>query len=384
MEQTIGIVIDVGAGNDELQNPYYDNKIKVRVPELHNYGPIASGFKEEDSVYTKDEDIPWATITCASLDSGTDNAMLIYKSKHFTVGDTVYVQYEDVSTTQINVVGSKVRYVEGKTNYTGIDVTEMVSQASTFPSALTGKSSSSTDVSDSDDSGSFYNSKGKGSTTSVKNKTQWKTVFGCPFKKKSDYRISATFPAYSGGSSHSGIDLAGSVGTPIYSVGDGVVYSVNGMGSDFGNHVMIDHGVHNGTHFYTLYAHMKTKPYVSKGQKVKGTQLAAPEWKKDTYYSGQRGRDNKVSNPQLTTSKPKDWSKSYMKYFVKSGSDYKSVTAVPQEGTQVGIRGYTGHVIPRGPRGTHLHFMITDSPGYVCNRQVGSGHIKNPQNYISF
>lgn len=377
MKQTVGIVIDAGAGEDYIQNPYYDNKLKVRVPELHGHGPIAVGFKEKDKTYTQDKDIPWATIVCASLSLDHKYSALTYKAQHFSVGDAVYVQYEE-ENLQITVIGSKTRYVEGETVYNGLDVTDLVESADKFPDTLTQTStSSSTSISTTEKDSSAGS--GLPSSTSIKNKTKWKTIFGNPFRNKSNYTISAGFPHYPRGGNHSGLDLAGPSGTPIYAAGNGTVCRVNSMGSAFGNHVVIDHGVVNGIHLYTLYGHMVSKPLVRVGQKVKGTQLAAPDWKKNTYYSGQRGRDDKLSNPQLVTSKPKDWSTSYIRYYIKSGSDYESVKAVPQKGSQIGRRGSTGN-----STGPHLHFMVTDNLNYVSNRQVGSGHIKDPRDFITF
>lgn len=382
MRQTLGIVIDVAAASEYLNNTYYDNKIKVRVPEIHGHGPLAVGFKEKDQIYTKDKDIPWATITCADLSTSYDYPMLEYKAQHFGVGDTVYVQYEE-DRPRINVIGSKVRYVEGETTYNGIDVSSLVASAAKFPTYLSKLALSSTEaaniISDITSGLSLAGSGGTPSSTTVVNTTKWKTVFGNPFKKKSDYRISARFPKYPSGGNHSGFDLAGDTGTPIYAAGDGIVCGVNSKGSAFGNHVVIDHGRHGGVHLYTLYGHMRDKPYVHVGQRVKGTQLAAPEWKKNTYYSGQRGYSGNVVNAQLITSKPKDWSSSYVKFYTMERSGFESVKAQPQEGTQLGVRGSTGN-----STGPHLHFMITDNLSYVSNSQVRTGHIKNPAEYISF
>lgn len=67
------------------------------------------------------------------------------------------------------------------------------------------------------------------------------------------------------GASHRGIDLAAPVGTPIYSVADGVVVKA-GPARGYGNWVVIDHG--GG--IQTLYAHMYSDQiYVRPGQKVK-------------------------------------------------------------------------------------------------------------------
>ncbi|TCS94253.1 peptidoglycan DD-metalloendopeptidase family protein [Hazenella coriacea] len=67
------------------------------------------------------------------------------------------------------------------------------------------------------------------------------------------------------GAFHGGIDLAAPVGTPIYSVADGVVVKA-GPARGYGNWIVVDHG--GG--IQTLYAHMYSDQiYVRPGQKVK-------------------------------------------------------------------------------------------------------------------
>ena len=64
---------------------------------------------------------------------------------------------------------------------------------------------------------------------------------------------------------HTGADYGGGTnGMTIFPIGSGTVHCVSCMGSSFGNHVVINHG--NG--YYSLYAHMRSTPKVSKGQKV--------------------------------------------------------------------------------------------------------------------
>lgn len=76
-------------------------------------------------------------------------------------------------------------------------------------------------------------------------------------------------------SSHKGLDLASPVGTPIYTVTDGIVVGATGgcasygsltstCGGSYGNHVMIKAA--DGTIY--IYAHMFTTPLVSKGETV--------------------------------------------------------------------------------------------------------------------
>lgn len=374
MIHTQGIVIDAGASEDCLQNSYYDDKLKVRIPEIHGFGDLATGFKSKDSNSTKDKDIPWSTITCASLSSQYKYTMLSYKAQHFGVGDVVYVSYED-SRNVINVVGSKTRYVEGETIYNGIDVSDLVEKSSKFPSILLSPATGSkTEVTED------TASKDGDATTSIENKTAWKTIFGNPFTDKKLYTITSNFGphGYPSGGAHSGLDLAGSTGTPIYAAGDGTVVKVNSMGSAFGNHVVIDHGRHRGLHLYSLYGHMNHTPLVSVGQKVKGTQIAAPKWEKGKYYYS---KNNIVDATMVLTSKPKDWSENFGNYYkqLSGGRKFVPVTGERQKGTHIGNRGSTGN-----STGPHLHFMFTDNLSFVSNSQVGSGHIKDPKRFITF
>lgn len=364
---TKGIIIDAGA--DLINDSSYDDKVKVRVPELHGLGEVGEGFKEKEELYTKDEDLPWARIVPTTLDKSDKYPMLTYKAKYYSPGDIVYIQDSD----GLLVLGSCTRYVEGSTEYNGLNVSKIVENASEFPASLLGESSNGGSNSDDGDS----SGDGGSDSTSVVNTTEWKTVFGCPFTKKSQYRITARFPKYNSGGNHSGIDLAGSSGTPIYAAGDGTVVKVNSMGGAFGNHCVVDHGTHKGIRLYTLYAHMVSTPCVRVGQKVKGTQLAVPEWKKDTYYKflPDSGKGSYV----LVNEKPSDWEKVYDIYFIKSGSKYERVSSTPQKGTQLGKRGSTGN-----STGPHLHFMITKSLSYISNSQVNSGYILNPEKFISF
>jgi murein DD-endopeptidase MepM/ murein hydrolase activator NlpD len=62
---------------------------------------------------------------------------------------------------------------------------------------------------------------------------------------------------------HTGIDLIGKKGTPIYATADGIVSSEN-AGSGYGTTVIINHG--NG--YQTVYAHLSKKT-VKSGQRVK-------------------------------------------------------------------------------------------------------------------
>lgn len=70
---------------------------------------------------------------------------------------------------------------------------------------------------------------------------------------------------------HAGVDIANSIGTPIYAAGDGVVFRA-GSHSSYGNHIMITHSI-NGKTYTTVYAHMSSLSVgvgqvVNKGQRI--------------------------------------------------------------------------------------------------------------------
>ena len=103
--------------------------------------------------------------------------------------------------------------------------------------------------------------------------------FDWPLKGYGKNRITATFPKYSDGTRHDGIDIGVPVGTPVYAAAAGEVvvskYYLTGnydgsYRNGYGNYVMIDHG-----DYYTLYGHLQYKKVVSAGQSVSKGQLIA-------------------------------------------------------------------------------------------------------------
>ena len=77
--------------------------------------------------------------------------------------------------------------------------------------------------------------------------------------------VSATFPTYPDGTTHSGLDIADNVNLKIRPAGEGVVYYVGtDASSGYGYHVVVE--MKNGTRHW--YGHMKTVPYVTVGQTV--------------------------------------------------------------------------------------------------------------------
>ena len=70
-------------------------------------------------------------------------------------------------------------------------------------------------------------------------------------------------PIYKTNKMHTGMDFSASIGTEIYSTGNGVVVSATKEDRGYGNHVIINHGYG----YQTLYGHM-SKIVIKPGQKV--------------------------------------------------------------------------------------------------------------------
>lgn len=92
-------------------------------------------------------------------------------------------------------------------------------------------------------------------------------------------KISADFPTYPSGRSHTGIDFPVPKGTPVCAAYDGTVYITKNLETSYGHYVVLKHSI-DGQTIYTLYAH-NTTLLVSKGQTVKQGQVIA--------YSGSTG-----------------------------------------------------------------------------------------------
>lgn len=92
-------------------------------------------------------------------------------------------------------------------------------------------------------------------------------------------KLSADFPTYPSGRSHTGIDFPVPKGTPVCAAYDGTVYIVKELETSYGHYVVLKHNI-DGQTVYTLYAH-NSKLLVSQGQNVKQGQVIA--------YSGSTG-----------------------------------------------------------------------------------------------
>ncbi|MCS4484079.1 M23 family metallopeptidase [Gleimia sp. 6138-11-ORH1] len=83
-------------------------------------------------------------------------------------------------------------------------------------------------------------------------------------------------PGIGGYNVHTGIDLAGPVGTPIYAVADGEVIESANNSMGYGYLVVIEHTDTDGTIYRSAYAHMyPDQVLVKKGDKVKAGQHIA-------------------------------------------------------------------------------------------------------------
>ena len=102
---------------------------------------------------------------------------------------------------------------------------------------------------------------GEGETVNEMTEDELGNVWQFPVKGV----ISATFPSYPDGTTHSGIDIAGNDGLKIRSSGVGhVIYVGTDTSKGYGNHVVIQ--MDNGTQHW--FGHMKTTPYVKVGDSV--------------------------------------------------------------------------------------------------------------------
>lgn len=92
---------------------------------------------------------------------------------------------------------------------------------------------------------------------------------GLKWKYPCNGTVTALFPYYSNGGTHTGIDIASSAGTPIYATRDGVVVDAQYLTSSYGYHLRIEH---DG--YIAIYAH-NSELLVKKGDKVKQGQIIA-------------------------------------------------------------------------------------------------------------
>lgn len=109
-----------------------------------------------------------------------------------------------------------------------------------------------------------------------------------PVSNKDLRRIGSYFgyrtdPFYKVTKFHEGMDFTATVGTDIYSTGDGIVKSVDRSKGGYGNCIVINHGFG----YETLYAHM-SKMDVRRGEKVKRGQVI-----------GHIGNTGKSTSPHL-------------------------------------------------------------------------------------
>lgn len=90
----------------------------------------------------------------------------------------------------------------------------------------------------------------------------------------SSRKLSATFPYYSSGKEHTGIDFAVPMGTPICACYDGEVIVVKKLNYSYGHYVVLKHKLEDGKVIYTLYAHNSVL-LVNEGDKVVQGQVIA-------------------------------------------------------------------------------------------------------------
>lgn len=94
-------------------------------------------------------------------------------------------------------------------------------------------------------------------------------TLGYPVDEKYRDNITATFPRYSNGTRHTGIDFGVPTGSSIYAAEDGVVVTAKKLSTSYGYYIVIKHN----DNLYTLYAHnsqllVNVGDRVVRGQKI--------------------------------------------------------------------------------------------------------------------
>lgn len=360
---TKAIVISPG-GENELK-PYYDELVKVRVPEIHGLGKLAT-FKTAEKDSTEDEYLPWAKYIPSNLNGF--NSILECKALTIGAGDEVFVTFPTGDASDIVITGVYAKYSEDL--YHGIDLSEVVKNATPF--TVVKQNLEDPEDPDNPDNPYYPADPSKSNYGANSYKEDYKYIFGYPFTKKQKVTCVFGKPGKWAAGKHTGVDLSnGSSGTPIYAVGDGTVAQVMKLDASYGNCVVISHGSVNGTKLWTLYAHMKNTPLVKIGQKVYGTQLV-PDTKWNNAYKKSGTEYIKL------TSKPKNWdSGAFTDYYKKTGGTTHNpvctkIKAVQQKGTQLGVIGNTGNSF-----GAHLHFEFRKGSNSYYN-------YTNPNTYVKF
>lgn len=108
-----------------------------------------------------------------------------------------------------------------------------------------------------------------------------------------NFRITQNYHVF-----HPGMDFAGVMGSPVYTIGEGIVESVVNDKWAFGKHIIIDHG--NG--MKSLYAHL-SKIEVKEGEKVTKDSiiglLGSTGWSTGPHLHFQIWENGKLVNPRV-------------------------------------------------------------------------------------
>src|ERR1043165_8083969 len=87
-----------------------------------------------------------------------------------------------------------------------------------------------------------------------------------PYDPGTQFTITSGFGSR-GSTNHPGVDFGAPNRTPIPAAADGVVW-YSGFNSSYGNTVILQHESHDGSVFYTLYAHMNGNEMRGVGEEV--------------------------------------------------------------------------------------------------------------------
>lgn len=280
---------------DDPSNIFHNDKIRVRVPEIHGLGAMISSSYNMSNTTVSEDELPWANVQLPPISSIEEGEKSVQEriNELYHEGDIVFVIFPSGSSSEILITGL----------YTSSQAAGLLdSDQNGGFSLLTSKGNLLASI-----FGGTFPEKGiensiieGGMVSNTENSNaKYANIFVSPVPKGTCY-ISSKFGlrnlAGTSSNYHAGIDLAGAKGTDICAIAAGTVTSAfndnpanSGSLGNYGtfwyggklynshggrgNAVTIDHGIINGKHFYSFYFHMngtavKVGDKVEKSQKI--------------------------------------------------------------------------------------------------------------------
>jgi murein DD-endopeptidase MepM/ murein hydrolase activator NlpD len=238
---------------------YTDNKTKLQ-KRINEY--IENG-SEQNTAFIDVEDLPEYSLCLLKRNNPTNDEEIFNKVKD---SSTIYYEYYAI------VVGTEEKYYVATKDEAESIINQLKEKNSNNVSSLAYTQIHSTEMKDFSDVDTvvagLYEKKVVVASVSKSSSKLFSSVsYDVPSLGISLIRpISGTITSrfgLRGSGVHTGLDIAGSVGTPIVAAASGTVETVSHSTASYGNCVKISHG--NGVE--TLYAHCSTI-YVSEGQYV--------------------------------------------------------------------------------------------------------------------